>query len=185
MMKVIGTIVAVIVVVALVGLLVIYSGWYNVAATAKHGSLTLWVLDTTLDNSVEHHAKGIDAPDLTDSTMIAEGFEHFNEMCVDCHGAPGVKPEEFAEGLYPHAPDLVKHVDDWTPSELFWITKHGFESTGMPSFGVSHSDEQIWNIVAFLEKLPELDPNAYLQMRNATAGEDEEGEMHEHEEDEH
>jgi mono/diheme cytochrome c family protein len=37
--------------------------------------------------------------------------------------------------------------------------------TGMPSFSVTHNDEQIWSIVAFIEKLPDMSPEQYQHMR--------------------
>jgi mono/diheme cytochrome c family protein len=36
--------------------------------------------------------------------------------------------------------------------------------TGMPSFGVTHSDEEIWAIVAFLQRMPKLSPEEYQAM---------------------
>jgi mono/diheme cytochrome c family protein len=36
--------------------------------------------------------------------------------------------------------------------------------TSMPAWGRTHSDEKLWNIVAFLKKLPELSPEEYTQM---------------------
>jgi hypothetical protein len=33
--------------------------------------------------------------------------------------------------------------------------------TGMPAWGVTHDDELLWDIVAFLRKLPELSPSEY------------------------
>jgi hypothetical protein len=35
--------------------------------------------------------------------------------------------------------------------------------TGMPSFGVTHTRNEIMAMVAFLEKLPTLDPKHYQQ----------------------
>jgi mono/diheme cytochrome c family protein len=49
-------------------------------------------------------------------------------------------------------------------SELFWIVKHGIKMTGMPSFGKTHTDEQIWGIIAIVKKLPEMDKAAYEKM---------------------
>lgn len=39
--------------------------------------------------------------------------------------------------------------------------KHGIGATGMPAWGATHSDELLWDIVAFLRKLPELTPDQY------------------------
>ena len=41
------------------------------------------------------------------------------------------------------------------PRELFWVVKNGIKMTGMPSFGATGvPDPEIWQIVAFLKKLP-------------------------------
>jgi hypothetical protein len=34
----------------------------------------------------------------------------------------------------------------------------------MPAWGMAHDDDVIWSIVAFLRKLPQLEPDAYAQM---------------------
>lgn len=187
MTKVIITAVVVLALVFLIGLLVIYSGWYNVAATSEHNSATLWILETTTDRSIESHAGDIEVPPLSDSAMVARGFDHFDAMCVQCHGAPGIGRDEFAEGLYPLAPTLSAEVEEWSPAELFWITKHGIKMTGMPAFGETHSDDAIWDIVAFLQVLSELGYYDYLEMRDSGNGaEGTEGEAgHGHEGHEH
>ena len=148
-------IVIIIILALAVGLFIIFmnSGIYNVAATSEHGALTLKIIEVTKDNSIRKHAAGIEVPELTDSAMIAEGFAHFDEMCVICHGAAGIGKDAFAIGLYPEAPSLAEEGDEWTAPELFWITKHGIKLTGMPAIGDVHSDEEIWPIIAFLQVL--------------------------------
>ena len=39
--------------------------------------------------------------------------------------------------------------------------KHGLKMSGMPAWGVTHDDELLWDVVAFLRKLPELTPDQY------------------------
>jgi mono/diheme cytochrome c family protein len=41
------------------------------------------------------------------------------------------------------------------------VVKHGLKMTGMPAWGVTHNDEQLWDVVAFLRKLPELTAEQY------------------------
>jgi mono/diheme cytochrome c family protein len=96
---------------------------------------------------------------------IEEGFEHYDEMCTTCHCGPGIERSEIGKGLNPRAPDLAKAIKAWAPRQLFWIVKHGVKMTGMPSFSVTHNDEQIWSIVAFIEKLPDMSPEQYQHMR--------------------
>jgi hypothetical protein len=81
-------------------------------------------------------------------------------MCSGCHLAPGMKRTEISRGLYPRAPELRRKTD-LTPAELFWIVKHGVKMTGMPAWGVTHEDELLWDVVAFVRKLPELTPDQY------------------------
>ena len=85
-------------------------------------------------------------------------------MCEECHGAPGVERSEMGKGLYPRGPKLLWAAKEDSPSELFWITKNGIKMTGMPAFGPTHSDEEIWAIVAFVKKLPGIDSAFYDEL---------------------
>jgi mono/diheme cytochrome c family protein len=150
-----------IIVLALIGLVIIYTGAVNVAATARHAPLTGWVLDTTLRKSVKRLAADVDSPASFDQAAIAAGAGEFKSMCERCHGGPGVKPAEWAEGLTPEPPDLSKAAREWELREVFWIVKHGVKMTAMPSFGETHDDETVWNIAAFVERLPKMTPAEY------------------------
>ncbi len=145
-------------------LLFIYSGIYNVSAMVPHNKLTVWVINTVKDNSIEHHSKDIKIPNLNDSTMIKTGFAHYREMCVGCHGAPGIKSDDIGKGLYPHPPNLAHSAKEMPASQLFWITKNGIKFTGMPAFGKTHSDQKIWDIVSFMETLPNMSKEQYDNM---------------------
>jgi len=145
-----------IVVLVLFFFIFIYSGVYNVSALDHHTAFVRWIMSTTMENSVKHHAKNIEVPALTDSTMILAGFDHYRHMCIGCHGGPGIAQSKIANGLYPHPPKLVETADQWTPAELFWITKEGIKMTGMPAWGPNAPDANLWEIVAFMQKLPSL-----------------------------
>jgi mono/diheme cytochrome c family protein len=149
-----------------VGLAVIYSGAYNIAADRPHNAVETWILGTAMTNSVKAHASGIKPPtDLNSESRVHDGLRLFDEMCVQCHGAPGKERDEVGKGLRPEPPDLTKAVRRWNAAELFWIVSHGITATGMPSFGGTHTDEQLWNIVAFITTLPELSPEQYKTQR--------------------
>ena len=147
-------------------LIFIYSGWYNVSANEQENGIMKWVLNTTKDRSIESRLKDITVPDLNNLSMINEGFKHYNEMCVSCHGAPGLEETEVSVGLNPTAPYLVKVAKEIDPKELFWITKNGIKMTGMPAWGKTHSDEKIWAIVAFVKKLPNMTAEEYQKMES-------------------
>lgn len=143
---------------------VIYGGFYDVSASGDHSAFERWLLETTMENSVKRHAENIQVPTLDDPTQIERGFQHYQEMCEVCHGAPGKPTTEVAEGLMPRPPELAKDMEQWTSAELFWIVKHGVKMSGMPAWGAAHSEEEIWNIVAFLERLPEMTRAQYSDM---------------------
>ncbi len=178
-MRVVITVVVVLVVLAALGLIVVYTGAFDVAADTRHSPLTRWALSTTMENSVERQASGIEAPDLSDPARVRNGAAHYKENCEICHSGPGAEESEIHKGLNPHAPELVRTADDWSAAQLFWLAKHGVKMSGMPSFGRTHSDEEIWNIVAFVQQLPKMSPARYAEL---TAGAEEhhhaEGEEH-------
>jgi len=140
----------------------IYSGTYNIAATVPHSELATWVFNTAKISSIRKHSEGIKEPSLEGEGLLREGFEHYDNMCVGCHGAPGIDP---AEGFNPSPPDLAKVVEVLRPAEIFWVIKNGIKMTGMPESGSTRSDDDIWGIVAFIEGLPNLSKEQYQQMR--------------------
>lgn len=158
--------------VALVGgLAFVYSGAADVAATSPHWALTRWLLSTTMERSVRSRAAALTAPPgLDDEDELKDGGEEYAEMCAGCHGAPDEKPGVVARGLNPPPPKLVRAARDWTLAEVFWITKHGVRMTGMPAFGPTHSDPELWEIAAFVKRLPELDAASYRAL--ARSGQD-------------
>lgn len=146
---------ATLLVLAAAGLILVYSGAYNVAATAGHADPVRWALETTMENSVRDRAEGLTAPAATAGSTA--GANLFYKTCVDCHGAPGVEPSEWARGMVPQPPDLARAADRWTTAEIFWIVKHGIKMTGMPPFGPDHDDAAIWDVAVFVkDRLPKL-----------------------------
>jgi mono/diheme cytochrome c family protein len=141
--------------------LTIYAGAYDVAADIPHAQPVYWFLQTVRQRSIVARATDIAVPTgLDDSKRIASGAAQYAEMCSSCHLAPGMKRTEISQGLYPRAPEL-RRGSDLSPAEEFWVVKHGIKATGMPAWGVTHDDELLWDVVAFLRKLPELSADQY------------------------
>ena len=164
----------------------IYAGLYNIAADVPHTRPIYWLFETAREYSVAARSRDIVVPnDLDDANRISKGAGQYAEMCRGCHLAPGMKRTEISRGLYPRAPEL-RHKTDLTPAEQFWIVKHGVKMTGMPAWGVTHDDDLLWDVVAFVRKLPELTPEQYETLvKNAPKHEElmqqmEMGGAHEH-----
>jgi mono/diheme cytochrome c family protein len=168
MRTVIASIVVAGLLVVLGGLAFLYSGIYDVSATAPHWAVTRWMLETARTRSVKAHSAGVEAPPGLDGpATILIGVEHFAAYCAVCHGAPGVPKGDIAKGLNPHPPDLAHASAHYTASELFWILKHGIKMTGMPAWN-DHSDEELWATVAFLQELPAMSEEDYARLVMAT-----------------
>ncbi len=146
---------------ALVAGLAVHGGWFDVAASRGHPQWVEAVLHYTMERSVRRHAREIRAPGTERKEDLEDGLVHYRAMCETCHGAPGESPTEIAEGLYPRPPQFPETDSDGTDAELFWITKHGIQMTGMPAFGATHSDDELWDIVAVVKRLPDMDPQSY------------------------
>ena len=141
----------------------IYAGLYNIAADVPHTPPVYWLLETVRDRSVAARARNIVPNDLDDANRISKGAGQYAEMCSGCHLAPGMKRTEISRGLYPRAPELRRKTN-LTPAEQFWVVKHGVKMTGMPAWGVTHDDDLLWDVVAFVRKLPELTPEQYATL---------------------
>lgn len=141
-----------------------YSGLYNPAATAAHTPIADWYLHTMMTRGMESRAADLTAPDLNSPVMIKAGAVHYAEMCAGCHLAPDKRSSEIREGLNPMPADLpriAKHLD---PRDFFWVVKHGVRMTGMPALGMTHSDQDIWAITAFVRQLADMSPEQYRQL---------------------
>lgn len=170
MKKILTTLAAALVLIILGFLLFMYSGIYNVAATNPDAAPVQWTFNTIMENSIKSRAGGTNVPTLSDSAKIQAGFQAFDQMCVTCHGAPGEDPSFIGKGLRPDPPELSEVVNDWTVPELHWILKHGIKMTGMPAFGPTHTDAELWEIVAFMQQLPKLSPQEYAALQEASTG---------------
>ncbi|MGA6927338.1 MAG: cytochrome c [Desulfosarcina sp.] len=180
-MRTVLTILVVIVVLGAGALFYAYSGYYTIAATQPHWAVTSSFIEMLKDRSIEAHSQGIQAPDLNDPALMQAAFAHYHGMCRLCHGAPRVPPEEFANGFYPAPPSMTEgHIqEELSPAELYWIVEHGLKMTGMPAFGPTHDEKELWGLVALAHEMPRMTPEQYQQAIDAVGSREETGHGHE------
>lgn len=162
-----GGVVGLLLLMLLIVMLVAYSGAYNVAASQDHTAFVRWALDTTMKNSVTSHAADIEAPEAFSDAMVASGASAYKSMCEHCHGGPGVEQAEWARGMLPQPPHLSEEVQHWEPNEVFWLVKHGVRMSAMPSFGETHDDRALWEVTAFVVRLPGMAASTYGEFDRA------------------
>lgn len=150
----------------------VYSGVYDVAATRPHTTLVRWTLETLRARSVAVRADEVPEPPPVDEETLDHGFEHYHAMCVTCHGAPGRERGEFGQGLSPTPPLLHEDAGHLSAREIFWIVKNGIKIAAMPAFGPTHTNDEIWAIVAVVQRLHGMTPEEYRAALPAAAAAD-------------
>jgi len=162
-MKYALTVIITLAVVGVGALLFAWSGSYNIAAIKPHWGITLSFIELFRDRSIAVRSDDIRVPDVDDAESKEAAISHYHEMCRLCHGAPDYQPEEFAKGLYPPPPNMISgHVQEGrSRAEIYWIVKHGIKMTGMPAFGPTHSDSELYGLVALSMEIPQKSPEQY------------------------
>ncbi len=160
----IGAAIAIAVIVPLGAFAFIKSGMYDVAAFKRH-TRSPSVTHETMIHSVKRHAKTIVPPARFTPQQVVAGFCQYEAHCVACHGAAGIRRQQWVSGLEPQPPYLLDAPQRFKPRELFWIAQNGIKMTGMPSWRDSMSEPQMWAVVAWLEASTKLPPQTYVRWR--------------------
>lgn len=156
-----------------------YLGAVDVAADSPHSALVHTMIETVRNRSIDRQARNITMPaGLADPERIRRGAGNYAAMCASCHLSPGVKNSEIRKGLYPVSPNLANATKagdadavGFASARRFWVIKHGIKASGMSAWGQGGmGDEAIWDLVAFLERLPSLTPSQYKSLVKASDG---------------
>jgi mono/diheme cytochrome c family protein len=159
-------------VLAVIGAVVFsFSGSYDVSATRPDSAPVAWLIQNTSQHSISKAAADIAVPPGLDTIDAAKaGAQLYGQECVYCHGAPGDQPTGLAKGLNPQPPVLLVAERQNLPAETFWVVKNGIRMTGMPAWGKTYSDQQIWNVVAFLRQKRGLGADEYKALTAESGG---------------
>lgn len=144
------------------------AGFYNISALMPHNPIFESFAHITKHRSIKRNAANIIPPPFSvDKKLLKKGFDIYDSKCVQCHNGPGINNNELAKGLYPRPPQFPQDLeyDEIGIKEIFWATKNGIKMTGMPSYSNSLSDYEIWAVVHFVLKLPEITEEDYKDYR--------------------
>jgi mono/diheme cytochrome c family protein len=147
-----------------VAAVVVFGGLYNVAASEQHLQPVYTVLEKAMRQSVKLRARNIEPPPLADETTVLRGAACFRDKCVQCHGAPGVSQDDIGKSMQPLPGPLVDARQHWRPRELYWLTRHGIKMSGMPAWERRLTDDELWSVVAFMQRLPDLNAAQYGEL---------------------
>ena len=163
MKKVILTVIVVFLLGALGAALFVESGFYDIGADDHHTKAVLALITQLRDRSIDARLDSITPQLNATPTMIKSGAEHYATLCVGCHLAPGLLKSDLRTGLYPHPPNLAQE-DLQESRRTFWIIKHGIKMSAMPAWGKTLEDAEIWDLVAFVRKMPNMTAEDYRQL---------------------
>lgn len=128
----------------------------------KPFALERWAAKRALNTTIRREMPRQPYPSPMDATAVLAGAKLYMQNCAVCHGSGSGGESNAAKGMYVEPPQFDKHgVDDDPAGETYWKIEHGIRFTGMPAFGGLLTEEQIWQIAAFLEHQPaDLSPPA-------------------------
>lgn len=149
----------------------IYFGAIHPGADEPHSAVVFKMIEIARDRAIDVRARDIVVPTLGDEAQVRSGAGNYAAMCTGCHLAPGMAATELSLGLYP-VPPAFSQTGVTYAARAFWVIKHGVKASGMPAWGKSMPDEYIWNMVAFLQKMPDLTPAQYQALVAKSDGHD-------------
>ncbi len=121
--------------------------------------LTAFILSGCNQERTAYPAREMPEGILKDDNQIQRGESLFMEKCASCHGKPSEGRSDRAAFFHPPAPDFTDaQYRQMDPAYLYWRMDVGktvepFRSQGsvMPAWGMHLSEEQLWQIVAYLQ----------------------------------
>ena len=121
--------------------------------------LSLILLVACSDQSVSFPQRNIPVELSFNATIFDEMQLLFLKHCASCHGTLSEGRISRADFFQPPAPDFTaSSYQQADPAYLFWRISEGkmvepFLSMGsvMPAWGVHFSDEQIWQMITYLQ----------------------------------
>ncbi|MBV8149025.1 MAG: c-type cytochrome [Candidatus Eremiobacteraeota bacterium] len=142
------------------------SGLMPANADLKPSRLERWMARTSLHATLRREAPTQPNPLPTTNDNLISGIKLYAQNCAVCHGALNGQPSTIAEGLYQHAPQLAKDgVEDDPAGVTYWKVDHGIRLTGMPSFGRTLREKQLWQVTLFLQNMDRLPLTAEREWR--------------------
>ena len=151
-----------------VSVLYFFLGRYDVSAMKPHPTIVNTIFHMINERSVQRNSASLTVPyDVDDKDIYVKGFKEYEEMCIQCHGAPGLEPSSTGKGLFPKPPKFPgEEFNEYSLKDIFWVTKNGVKMTGMPAYGPTHEDEIIWAVAIFLDKSRDLSQEEYKKLRD-------------------
>lgn len=152
------------------GYVVAKKGYVNFEADQQPSTMERHFVMGAVDASTERRAPERKNPLAANEENIVAGAQLYLNNCAGCHGEPSNAETQFGRSFYPPVPPFFKDAPDMPENENFYIIQHGTRWTGMPSWGKTLTEPQIWQVVTFLSNIEKLPPAASKVFQTPTPG---------------
>jgi thiosulfate dehydrogenase len=137
------------------------------AATAPPMPFERFLAGTALHNRISKEAPKRDLAIFTNQDLAA-GADLYKKDCAVCHGLPPQPAPGIASAMFPEAPQLLTpegKVTDDPVGVTYWKVQNGIRLSGMPSFASALTEDQKWQVSAFLARVDRLPAEAQQKLK--------------------
>ena len=137
-------------------------GGMPVATKSPPLPMERYLAGVALHAAIEKEA-GKPSPLPANEANLLAGARVYQMQCEDCHGALDKPETAIARGMFPHPPQMLppkKGVTDDPVGVTYWKVRNGIRLTGMPGFGESLTDKQLWQVSLLLLHAHDLPASA-------------------------
>ena len=146
---------------AIAGYAIIRTGLMPANADERPPHFEVWAAKTSLHATLRRSAPRVTDPLPATTENLVAGVKLYAQNCAVCHGDANANATNVADGLYQKPPQLAKEgVEDDPDGVTYWKLRHGIRWTGMPAFGKTLSEKQLWQVTLFLKTMDHLPPAA-------------------------
>ncbi len=140
------------------GLAFAWLGYMPTNADATPPNFETKIASNALDASMDRHAPRLSNPlPPTDDNLI-EGMKLYTMNCSVCHGTLDNKRSPLEHSFYPPVPQIVIEPLDDPEWHIYYAIRTGVRYTGMPAWGKTLTEEQMWKVTSFLSHVQKLPP---------------------------
>ncbi|SRR5581483_356646 len=166
MKRVVFTLLLAAIVLAAAAIVTAYLGLWPVAATATPPGWENALAEKTLHASLERQSKGLTNPLTASPEVLSDGLKMFKANCAGCHGARSQPSMWGTQNFYPRVPQFADQPSKLSAPQMFTVIKYGIRYSGMGAWQGMMSDEEIWKVATFLEKIDKLPPEVEAQWKS-------------------
>jgi mono/diheme cytochrome c family protein len=161
--------IAAVVIVFLAEFLWVRLGFVSSRADVPENVLERRVAMPSLDASLDRHAPQAHNPIAATSDSLLAGMKIYQTNCAGCHGDIHQPHQAFGNAFYPRAPQFMADTADMPENQNFYIVQHGIRLTGMPAFGSSLNEQEVWQVITFLSYIGKLPPQVSEEWKTIAA----------------